>query len=445
MACQIDALCELGTDRARLKALEKLPTDLFSTYERVLTRIQSQGTDAQNVVRRTLQWILGSIAPLSIPQLIEAIAVEDSDAHLDNYAKVSERDILRWCSCLVRPSIGQESLELAHFTVEEFLETLEHSKNPSFEFLANLKQDIYVALARTCLKYLLFEDFAQADILKYPWQNSHPFWPYAATFWVEHYRQSRPDEITRGLIQKFFSPSVSNHFIMWNRFRGFETIIPTLVSDVAESHEEAARQAVEAADSISPLHRAAESNLSGLTKWLLANGSDPNKASSIGFPLEVAISSTRAETQEDGIEIIKTLLQPSLHVNVNLAKDPSMTPLAFAIGRESPVIVKLLLEAGAFIDLRSLFALEDTMKRKYSSKQILGDFMNIVGELNISMDSRSTRKTATIKVVFIWLPPTIALQSYTTFWPSTMIAHCAPRKIVMAMYHLHVQLQDPSF
>lgn len=337
---------------------------------------------------------MGSIAPITIPQLIEAIAVEDSDAHLDNYAKVSEKDIFRWCSCLVRPSVGQGSLELAHFTVEEFLEILEHSKNPSFEFLANLRQDIQVTLARTCLKFLLFEDFAQADILTYPWQDSHPFWPYTATFWAEHYRQSRPDEDTRGLIQKFFSPSVSDNFITWNRFRGFKTIMPTLVSHVAESHEEAARQAVEAADSISPLHRAAESSLSDVTKWLLANGSDPNKASSIGFPLEVAISRTPVETQEESLEIIVSLLQPYRHVNINIAKDPSVTPLALAIGRESSAIVKLLLEAGATIDLRSLFALEETMKRRYSSKRIFSDFMNIVGELNISLSAHIREQLA---------------------------------------------------
>ena len=167
MACQIDALCKLSTDRARLKALNTLPTGLCSTYERVVDRINERGPDAKKVVKPTLQWTVGSFPPLSMPQLIEAIAVEDCDNRFDKYAKVKERDIIRWCSCLVRPSQHTKALEIAHFTVEEFLNSIDASMKPSHAFLKGLRHEIHAKLAYTCLKYLLFDDFAHTDVIAF--------------------------------------------------------------------------------------------------------------------------------------------------------------------------------------------------------------------------------------------------------------------------------------
>ena len=121
VACQLDYLCELPNDYARICALKELPPSLFKTYERILERIMIRSEDVQRIVKRTLRWTLGAIKMLEIPQLIEAIAIEDGESCLNECAMGEEEEIFRHCSSLVRKAADTNSVELAHFTVEEFL------------------------------------------------------------------------------------------------------------------------------------------------------------------------------------------------------------------------------------------------------------------------------------------------------------------------------------
>ncbi|KAJ4315054.1 hypothetical protein N0V84_008566 [Fusarium piperis] len=134
VACQLDHLCELPTDGARRRALDKLPPTLFATYERILTRINDSHEQVQQLVQRTLLMISSPHhLHLSLKQICEAISLQDDQEELLDEDIVDQEEVLRWCGSLVRKSgmsrRGNEvSIEFSHFSVQEYLQgnCLEH-------------------------------------------------------------------------------------------------------------------------------------------------------------------------------------------------------------------------------------------------------------------------------------------------------------------------------
>ena len=116
----MDYLCELPNDAARRKALNSLPPDLNSTYERILNRVNQSNPDTQRLVRRALRWIASRFT-FTTEALCEAVSIDFGDTRRNLEAIPEEYDILYWCSSLVRKSADGTRIELAHFTVQEFL------------------------------------------------------------------------------------------------------------------------------------------------------------------------------------------------------------------------------------------------------------------------------------------------------------------------------------
>ena len=119
----MDYMCELPNDDARRKALDSLPPDLNSTYERILNRVNQSNAETQKLVRRALRWITygNGIGSLTTAALCEAVSINFGDTKRNFQAVPDEFEILHWCSSLVRKSPDGKRLELAHFTVLEFL------------------------------------------------------------------------------------------------------------------------------------------------------------------------------------------------------------------------------------------------------------------------------------------------------------------------------------
>lgn len=119
----MDYICELPNDAARRAALGSLPPDLNSTYERILSRVNQCNLETQKLVRRALRWLAydGSTQYLTVEALCEAVSVDLGSTRRNPEAISDDYEILRRCSSLVRRSEDGERLELAHFTVKEFL------------------------------------------------------------------------------------------------------------------------------------------------------------------------------------------------------------------------------------------------------------------------------------------------------------------------------------
>jgi hypothetical protein len=132
----MDYLCECSNDRDRRDALKKLPPDLPSSYERILERANRSSKENQGLVMKTLHWIVyaeyGKVA-FDTDKLLQALAVRDGENFFDKNSMPAEDDVLHWCSSLVRRNATSTSLELAHFTVKEFLEAIDPIQKPYFQ------------------------------------------------------------------------------------------------------------------------------------------------------------------------------------------------------------------------------------------------------------------------------------------------------------------------
>ncbi|MCJ1242962.1 hypothetical protein MMC30_000158 [Trapelia coarctata] len=252
VSCQIDHLCELHSDRERRKALDSLPPTLPKTYERILRRVNKCPGGVQKMVRRALQWIAFAETPLSLSALAEAISVEQGDVHLDSEAIVDKAAVLKCCSSLIKisstslyiyryqdeagsesvlpqtPSLKKDSseedyvVEFAHFTVKEFLLSIDH-EGPSYyqAYSIRNKKLIQKELASTCLTYLCLDNFADPyprDMTGYGDIKVHyPFRLYAIMRWFDHERRYVDDDScsASAKVPEAVTPVKSNSFMGW--------------------------------------------------------------------------------------------------------------------------------------------------------------------------------------------------------------------------------------
>lgn len=269
----MDYLCELPNDAARRRALKTLPPTLNATYERILQKINDSSFDVQKLVQRSLYWLI-HLPSISVSALCEAVSIEPEHKRLDREAVPEEEDILRHCSSLARRSAYGQSLELAHFTVREFLTSVKTQSNTNYCAYSVVPDEdgLGVAgVAKTYVRYLLFEDFSNFDKPnsrgRGPNDNEYALWSDSADRWPEHARSHMDDSELFDLVQRLFHPSKSNNFLKWAY-----NYVP--YDDYPASG--------------SPLHVAASLGLGKVCTWLVQSGCRVNRNSLLGTPLHCA-------------------------------------------------------------------------------------------------------------------------------------------------------------
>lgn len=134
VACQMDYLFELSTDRDRREALEQLPRTLAGSYERVLERVNGSSRETQELVKNTLQFIVHAGGSSSTEQLLHALVVRnDGEKLFGPTSMITEEDILHWCSSLLRKNSYSKNLELTHSTVKEYLLSIDPARKSSMQ------------------------------------------------------------------------------------------------------------------------------------------------------------------------------------------------------------------------------------------------------------------------------------------------------------------------
>jgi hypothetical protein len=223
--------------------------------------------------------------PLSTKELLEAVSISEGDTELDSDAMPDEEGILKWCSSLVRKTPNGERLELAHFTVEEFLLEIDANElnNPYARYKIT-PEDQDLALAKLCMTYLLFNDFQDLDCTGTEALEDirngveHGFYRYCAVSWAGHALAYRHDEGLLDLVKVLFDPSKTGNFLSWSNFWSWNT-----ADDVD----------LELISNTETLHFAAALSFYDICEWLIKeNGriADLDKLSSIGTPLYCALT-----------------------------------------------------------------------------------------------------------------------------------------------------------
>ena len=375
----MDFLCELPTDAARREALECLPPTLNATYERILRRVNDRNDYVKRLVRRTLRWTVHAYGTIDIDALSQAISIDKGQKSL-NPDTVSDHDqILRWCSSLLRRKVsakGIESLELAHFTVKEFL--MKIGRDPSCEFAAYQLDEVLdkKRLGIICLTYLNMPGGEK---------ETHSFWAYAVKNWMKFVRSHTADTEICSLMQNLMNPSRPETFIAWAR----RYVSSDVLANVDDSSLATA----------SPLHFASALALPDLCRWLLERGCEPNGPSDHGTPLHCALLGPTALRKTRGSHVYiphacfrgdesvycksKTYqdLNNTINIILSAGGDPNCyyyntnqrySPLHLAVAIGSSTACIHLLEKGALLDEGALTSFSRAKYSAYTAIKSLG-------------------------------------------------------------------------
>jgi ankyrin repeat protein len=147
-------------DKDIKEELEKLPRGLDKTYRRIVDQMGQLDDRLQTLVQRTLTWVFYTRRPLSITELVEATAIDQScltrqDLDSNKYHKT---DIFQACANL----ITRESsvVRPIHYSVREyFTKTLDDKDSKVFRSLTN-RNLAHAYLADCCMQYLQLDTLA---------------------------------------------------------------------------------------------------------------------------------------------------------------------------------------------------------------------------------------------------------------------------------------------
>ena len=121
--CQLDTITKCPNLRSVKRALKTLPKDLNETYARILLKI-SEKKETAKVAEKILRWLVGSMRPLKLSELEEAIMIEPGTVELNEELRPmgsGTGGILASCGCLVEEFEDEEGLRrvrISHYTVQ---------------------------------------------------------------------------------------------------------------------------------------------------------------------------------------------------------------------------------------------------------------------------------------------------------------------------------------
>ena len=380
-------MCELTDDDERCRALETLPPDLTSTYEAILRRVDEKPIPVQRLVQRTLRWLVvvrGVITRTGfrIDALKEALSIKEGIARLRRDAVPNEFDILRSCSSLVRRSASGEELELAHFTVKEFLLGIDRDSRFS-AYRVDVEQS-EVELGKVCLTYLTLQDFnsraSWSPEAEPKWEKEYAFRTYAIQSWLFHAGGRQGDPGLLALIKKLLDPSKPGTFTTWTHDYRFSSLCH---EDHVYPDEPLYQQDTHAAVEMdTPLHYASAFALPEICKWLLDCGCKVNHMGRFGTPIHSVVrrrdlrqfgTERRGGRKKQALEVMDILLEAGADPNKTQINE--IPPLWLA-RTDRDVILRLLRKGARYSDdARQCFGRKDAR-----------DYLNLIGRENLHED-----------------------------------------------------------
>jgi hypothetical protein len=340
VTCQLDHLCDLPTDAERRNALNTLPPDLATTYDRVLERI-SQRPLSRSLVHHVLMWLMTpseqDARGLKVNALCQALAVQPGNTSIDPEGVPDIHEVLLRCGSLVRLSHDEKYLEFAHFTVEEYLRDANRSSMRS-ELFPYTADEAVAYRTKTCLTFLLMKHFNE------PFQGlknmrdraeKFPFYRHASAHWTGAIDDLAEEEW--GLVCSLFSPENRGNFASWAYLLVLGNGLGTAEDPESVSTYKVLQLYKGTLDGAIQIACCLRSTR--LVSWLLCDRKcDVNTDKALESPLHCALI---------GLDILKLRLRQQTQpdwTGVDLANDTTKDP-----GRKCAKVVKLLLAAGAHL------------------------------------------------------------------------------------------------
>lgn len=195
--CQMVSLRLCRSEYHLDKALGALPQSLDETYERMLCNIDKPVTED---ARRILTLLCFAARPLTVPELIDGIAVEIEGSIGLNHKRwlQDSDDILDICpgfadiglnADLTKKTYYEEysapTVRIAHFSIQEYLES-ERIRHQRAAMFSSYSVTAHAEIAQIRLVYLLESDLC-SSVLDYFLLQKFPLAQFAAMYWYPHY------------------------------------------------------------------------------------------------------------------------------------------------------------------------------------------------------------------------------------------------------------------
>ncbi|KAH6983535.1 hypothetical protein BKA56DRAFT_583810 [Ilyonectria sp. MPI-CAGE-AT-0026] len=347
VACQIDHISDLPTNKARRNALKELPPTLFGTYDRVLDKVRKSAPETQEFVRKALHWVSLGHHWISIPELCEAISIDDELDEIDEDDRIDDIEISRRCGCLLRKSVDGKYFELSHFTVMEYL----RGSNSVGEFHYS-EIEAFRSLAKTALRFLMFPSFDRKPTTLAKMENArrlernqaHPFYPFAALLLDREYvpstlfrtwRLAFGEDPVLFWCKQLFNPTKPGSFMAWclelatRPFNQTAYQLRLAGRDPAIADEEFGRILGDVLNpATTPLHMVVKLAIPKICEFLLQKDVDVNLISPFGVPLHTVsyylYRPPCGYDEEDHTEILSMLLDHGADTSIRFRYEPNL-------------------------------------------------------------------------------------------------------------------------
>ncbi|KAJ8063127.1 hypothetical protein OCU04_008370 [Sclerotinia nivalis] len=209
-------------------------------------------------------------------------------------------ELLNWCSSLVRKSLQSDELELAHFTVKEYLMGLNESCGAD---MAQYRMSVdHTDISRTCFRFLGLSEFdgtplpvtdldpelSGFDEAWRDFEGKYTFMEYVLRYWHVHAHKSSWDEIEDGLWLLFDESSSS--YRLWTFGNLYYHAMDHSSNLERERHSSplSSLKKVTGPSGPSALHWAAVLALPNICTVLITRGVEVNASSILGSPIYCA-------------------------------------------------------------------------------------------------------------------------------------------------------------
>lgn len=352
----------------------------------------------------------------------------------------------------MRRSASGNCLELAHFTVKEFLTSSSDPLDKEYGVYHFGPKTDDAELAETCLTYLSFEDFGSgsrdSNKLSFKRWESFAFRQYAVRHWAEHARKNLTKPEVMSLTQQLLHPSKPLTFISWTQdllwaFYDYKYV-------VADPKHKFSTTDIATA---SPLHFAAMLALPKSCEWLLQKGCDVDQSSAFGTPLACALVGPSAlyirklvfhisasdELRVSRQSTVKLIIDRGADVQKRFGH---LSPMYASLGMFDKLSCVELLRRGATIDGQS----NELLYRDGYDDLALGILESIQGEeirpkdhatlLNASLSSKHLSTAGSLENLdYKWEDPMAAHTDYLS--PFLTAAEYGQLSILQQLFHDH--------
>ncbi|KAJ7458272.1 hypothetical protein B0H11DRAFT_2317823 [Mycena galericulata] len=326
IACQLEVLDQWDSLAELKQALAKLPGTLTTMYDSILEKLPQ---NRRNRVHKIMQWLVFAARPLTLAEVIDALAFNDSFHFSPGDQRVGWKRILDMCGSLVTATTEYDGLTeasvitLAHASVKEYLTA---GESATAKKCGVNQQSTHYLITRTCLGYLCY--FDESHPLNENNVNQFPLARYAAQFWPFHACQSRQESALAQHICELLRPD-SKQYITWIRLHN----VDEPWTDWRRTLDEVPQ----------PLYLLA---LLGLVDVLSAFLEPQDNDNAEGGGYGTALQAASAEGHD---VIVIALLNKGANVNVEVGYYSTALQVASANGHIT--VVRALLDKGANINI----------------------------------------------------------------------------------------------